>query len=45
MVPSGASKETIEALALANETFVQFAVGAPIKRVIIVPGRLVNVVI
>ncbi len=45
MVPSGASKETIEALALANETFVQFAAGAPIKRVIIVPGRLVNVVI
>jgi leucyl-tRNA synthetase len=45
MVPAGASKETIEALTLANETFVQFAAGAPIKRVIIVPGRLVNVVI
>jgi leucyl-tRNA synthetase len=45
MVPSGASKETIEALTLANETFVNFAAGAPIKRVIIVPGRLVNVVL
>jgi leucyl-tRNA synthetase len=45
MVPSGASKEEIEALTLANETFVNFAAGAPIKRVIIVPGRLVNVVI
>jgi leucyl-tRNA synthetase len=45
MVPSGASKEEIEVLALANETFVQFAAGAPIKRVIVVPGRLVNVVI
>jgi leucyl-tRNA synthetase len=45
MVPSGASKEEIEALTLANETFVQFAAGAPIKRVIVVPGRLVNVVL
>jgi leucyl-tRNA synthetase len=45
MVPSGASKEEIEALTLASETFVQFAAGAPIKRVIVVPGRLVNVVL
>ena len=45
MVPSGASKEEIEALTLANDTFVQFAAGAPIKRVIVVPGRLVNVVL
>ena len=45
MVPSGASKDEIEALTLASDTFVQFAAGAPIKRVIVVPGRLVNVVI
>jgi leucyl-tRNA synthetase len=45
MVPSGASKEEIEALTLASETFVQFAAGAPVKRVIVVPGRLVNVVL
>jgi leucyl-tRNA synthetase len=45
MVPSGASKEEIEELTLANETFIQFAAGAPIKRVIVVPGRLVNVVL
>jgi leucyl-tRNA synthetase len=45
MVPSGASKEEIEALTLASETFVQFAAGAPIKRVVVVPGRLVNVVL
>jgi leucyl-tRNA synthetase len=44
-VPSGASKDEIEALTLASETFVNFAAGAPIKRVIIVPGRLVNVVL
>ena len=45
MVPSGASKDEIEVLTLASDTFVQFAAGAPIKRVIVVPGRLVNVVI
>jgi leucyl-tRNA synthetase len=45
LVPSNASKEEIEALTLASETFVQFAAGAAIKRVIVVPGRLVNVVL
>jgi leucyl-tRNA synthetase len=45
MVPSSASKEEIEALTLVNPSFVQFAAGAPIKRIIIVPGRLVNVVL
>jgi len=45
VVPSGATKEQIEALALACDTFVNFAAGAPIKKVIVVPGRLVNVVI
>ena len=45
IVPSNASKEVIEATALACETFVQFAAGAPAKKVIVVAGRLVNVVI
>ncbi|OYU43006.1 MAG: hypothetical protein CFE44_20775 [Burkholderiales bacterium PBB4] len=45
MVPSGATRETIEALALASETYVNFAAGAPAKKVIVVPGRLVNIVI
>ena len=45
VVPSGASKEQIESLALACDTFVNFAAGAPAKKVIVVPGRLVNVVI
>jgi len=44
MVPSGASKEEIEATTLASSTFAPFATG-PIKRVIVVPGRLVNVVL
>jgi leucyl-tRNA synthetase len=44
-VPAAASKDDIEALALACDDFVQFAKGAAVKRVIVVPGRLVNVVI
>jgi leucyl-tRNA synthetase len=44
-VPAGASKDEIEKLALACDDFVKFAEGAPAKRVIVVPGRLVNVVL
>ncbi|MEY2617827.1 MAG: putative Leucyl-tRNA synthetase [Pseudomonadota bacterium] len=44
-VPAGASREQIEALALASEAFTKFAEGAPAKKVIVVPARLVNVVI
>ncbi|WP_418130432.1 leucine--tRNA ligase [Variovorax sp. 375MFSha3.1] len=44
-VPAGASKDEIEKLALACDDFVAFAEGASAKRVIVVPGRLVNVVI
>jgi leucyl-tRNA synthetase len=45
LVPSGASREAIEALALASDAFVNFAAGAAPKKVIVVPGRLVNIVI
>mgnify|MGYP001128865234 CR=1 FL=1 len=44
-VPAGASKDEIEKLALACDDFVAFAEGAQPKRVIVVPGRLVNVVL
>jgi len=44
-VPAGASREQIEALALSCEAFTHFAQGASAKKVIVVPGRLVNVVI
>ena len=45
-VPAGASKEAIEAAALASEAFVKFAgAGTQPKKVIVVPGRLVNVVL
>ncbi len=44
-VAADASQATIEAAALANPDFIKFANGAPVKRVIVVKGRLVNVVV
>lgn len=44
-VPAGADKAAIEAAALASEAFIKQAAGAPAKKVIVVPGRLVNIVI
>jgi leucyl-tRNA synthetase len=44
-VPAGADKAAIEALAVASELVQKQAEGAAIKRVIVVPGRLVNVVL
>ncbi|WP_225782280.1 leucine--tRNA ligase [Xenophilus sp. Marseille-Q4582] len=45
VVPAGADKAQIEQLAVASEEFAKFAEGQPVKRVIVVPGRLVNVVV
>jgi leucyl-tRNA synthetase len=44
-VPATASKHEIEKLAVASEAFQQHSGGASAKKVIVVPGRLVNVVI
>ncbi len=44
-VPAAADKAAIEAAALANEDFLKFAEGKPAKKVIVVPGRLVNLVV
>jgi leucyl-tRNA synthetase len=44
-VPATASKLEIEKLAVASEAFLQHAGGASAKKVIVVPGRLVNVVV
>ncbi|HRK37612.1 MAG TPA: leucine--tRNA ligase [Burkholderiaceae bacterium] len=44
-VPAGADKAAIEAAALASEAFHKAANGAPPKKVVVVPGRLVNVVV
>ncbi len=45
LVPAQADKTEIERLALASEAFIAQAAGAAPKRVIVVPGRLVNVVV
>ena len=44
-VAKDAGKDAIEAAALAHEMFVKFAEGRAPKKVIVVPGRLVNVVV
>ncbi|MDI1236899.1 MAG: leucine--tRNA ligase [Polaromonas sp.] len=44
-VPAGADKAAIEAAALASDAFVRQADGAAAKKVIVVPGRLVNIVV
>ncbi|MCE1194755.1 MAG: leucine--tRNA ligase [Acidovorax sp.] len=44
-VPAQADKAAIERIALASEAFTTHAAGAAPKRVIVVPGRLVNVVV
>ena len=45
LVPATADKAQIEAAALASEAFIKQAEGAAPKKVIVVPGRLVNVVL
>ena len=45
LVPAAAGKAEIEKIALASEDFAKFAGGAAAKKVIVVPGRLVNVVV
>ena len=44
-VPASASKEDIEQAALASEAFQKQAQGATPKKIIVVPGRLVNLVL
>jgi leucyl-tRNA synthetase len=44
-VPATATKHEIEILAVASEDFIKHAAGASPKKVIVVPGRLVNVVV
>ena len=43
-VPASASREDIEASARANENVVRFTEGLTIRKVIVVPGKLVNIV-
>jgi leucyl-tRNA synthetase len=45
VVAAGADKAAIEAVALASPIFISHAAGAKAKKVVVVPGRLVNVVV
>ena len=44
-VPAGADQASIEAAALASEPFVRLSEGRSARKVVVVPGRLVNVVV
>ena len=44
-IPASADKAAIEAAALASEAFIKQAADAAPKKVIVVPGRLVNIVV
>ena len=43
--PASASREAIEALARGHEAVIRLAEGRPVKKVVVVPGKLVNVVV
>jgi len=43
-VAASADRALIESTALASEEFAKFSEGRPAKKVVIVPGRLVNLV-
>jgi len=44
-VPRQADKSTIEGLAMANANVQKFVAGQSVKKVVVVPGRLVNLVV
>ena len=35
----------VEKLALANEDVIKFLAGQPVRKIIVVPGRIINVVV
>ena len=43
-MPAGASREEVEAAARNNENVLRFTEGLSIRKVIVVPGKLVNIV-
>lgn len=45
LVPVAASKEEIETIALASARVQEFMEGKPVRKIIVVPGKLVNVVV
>ncbi|MNC39989.1 Leucine--tRNA ligase [compost metagenome] len=43
-MPANASREDVEAAARTNENVLRFTEGLSIRKVIVVPGKLVNIV-
>ncbi len=43
-VPKDMPGPEVEKLALANEDVIRFLAGNPVKKIIVVPGRIINVV-
>jgi len=43
-VPAAADNDSIEATALAQENVIRFIDGKTVRKVIVVPGKLVNIV-
>jgi len=43
--PKGAGQPALESMVRASELVQKYATGKPIKRIIVVPGRLINVVV
>ncbi|KTC40136.1 hypothetical protein AO260_29530 [Pseudomonas sp. ABAC21] len=43
-MPASASREEVEAAARVNENVLRFTEGLTIRKVIVVPGKLVNIV-
>ena len=44
-VPADAPQDVIQGAALAHENVLKFMEGKPARKVIVVPGRLVNIVV
>ncbi|MES2540227.1 MAG: hypothetical protein V4583_06540, partial [Pseudomonadota bacterium] len=44
-VPKDLPVSEVEKLALADEDVVKFLAGQPVKKIIVVPGRIINVVV
>lgn len=44
-VPKDMDKAEVEKLALAHEDVVKFLAGEPVRKIIVVPGRIINVVV
>ena len=43
-VPKDMPAAEVEKIALADEDVIRFLAGAPVKKIIVVPGRIINVV-